>query len=109
MRGRVPVGRVVTAADVAAGQADPQVEPLAAHAEAVHAAVDLGGKPVNLDRVEVAADGRAHRTPVGCVARCSCTNCTAIEPSPTAAAQRFVDPERTSPAAKTPGTLVSSR
>ena len=30
-------------------------------------------------------------------------NCTAIAPSPTAAAQRFVDPERTSPAAKGAG------
>src|SRR4051794_21382793 len=37
------------------------------------------------------------------------TSCTAIAPSPTAVAQRFVEPERTSPAAKTPGTLVSSR
>src|SRR3954451_221250 len=33
---------------------------------------------------------------------------TAIPPSPTAAAQRFTDPERTSPAAKIPGRLVSS-
>ena len=49
--------------------------------------------------------------------RCACasparrrwTNCTAIAPSPTAVAHRFVDPERTSPAAKIPGTLVSSR
>jgi len=32
---------------------------------------------------------------------------TAIPPSPTAAAQRFTDPERTSPAAKIPGRLVS--
>jgi hypothetical protein len=30
------------------------------------------------------------------------------EPSPTAAATRFIDPARTSPAAKTPGTLVSN-
>ena len=36
-------------------------------------------------------------------------NCTAIAPSPTAVAQRFVEPERTSPAAKMPGRLVSSR
>jgi hypothetical protein len=36
-------------------------------------------------------------------------NCTAIDPSPTAAAQRLVEPHRTSPAAKMPGTLVSSR
>src|SRR5436305_13368093 len=33
---------------------------------------------------------------------------TAIPPSPTAAAHRFTDPERTSPAAKIPGRLVSS-
>src|SRR5678816_4921824 len=33
---------------------------------------------------------------------------TAIPPSPTAAAQRFTDPDRTSPAAKIPGRLVSS-
>ncbi len=33
---------------------------------------------------------------------------TAIDPSPIAAAQRFTDPQRTSPAANTPGRLVSS-
>ena len=68
--------------------------------------------------------GRDHdRDARGCVALQACeaagagdpaarrawTNCTAIAPSPTAAAQRFVDPDRTSPAAKTPGRLVSSR
>jgi hypothetical protein len=42
------------------------------------------------------------------VPRASCTPATAIPPSPTAAAQRFTDPERTSPAAKIPGQLVSS-
>jgi hypothetical protein len=36
------------------------------------------------------------------------TNWTAIDPSPTAAAQRLTDPERTSPAAKMPGMFVSS-
>jgi hypothetical protein len=41
--------------------------------------------------------------------RYSCTNWTAIAPSPTAEATRFTDPERTSPAAKTPGRLVSNR
>src|SRR3954463_7780546 len=41
--------------------------------------------------------------------RCAWTSCTAIAPSPTAVAHRFVEPERTSPAAKMPGTLVSSR
>jgi hypothetical protein len=42
-------------------------------------------------------------------ARRACTNCTAIDPSPTAAAQRLIEAERTSPAAKTPDTLVSSK
>jgi len=37
------------------------------------------------------------------------TSATAMPPSPTAAAQRFTEPERTSPAAKIPGRLVSSR
>src|ERR1700722_12032704 len=37
----------------------------------------------------------------------SCTPSTAIPPSPTAAAQRFTEPDRTSPAAKMPGRLVS--
>ena len=38
-----------------------------------------------------------------------CTNAMAMLPSPTAAATRFTGPERTSPHAKMPGTLVSSR
>ena len=37
------------------------------------------------------------------------TNWTAIAPSPTAEATRLTDDARTSPTAKTPGTLVSSR
>src|SRR5438094_4412151 len=41
-------------------------------------------------------------------ARLMWTPATAIPPSPTAAAQRLTDPERTSPAAKIPGRLVSS-
>ena len=38
-----------------------------------------------------------------------CTNWTAIDPSLTAAATRFMLPERTSPTANTPGRLVSSK
>ena len=38
-----------------------------------------------------------------------CTNATAIAPSPTAEATRLMEPERMSPAASTPGRLVSSR
>jgi dimethylhistidine N-methyltransferase len=41
-------------------------------------------------------------------ARYSCTNRTTIDPSPTADATRFMAPARMSPAANTPGTLVSS-
>src|SRR5882724_12677182 len=37
----------------------------------------------------------------------SCTPAMAMLPSPTAAAQRLTEPERTSPTAKTPGKLVS--
>src|SRR5581483_7353687 len=37
------------------------------------------------------------------------TNCTAMDPSPTAEATRFTERARTSPATKTPGTLVSSK
>src|SRR5207244_11563628 len=40
--GCVTVGRVIAAADVTAGEADPQVQPLAAVAEALLAAVDGG-------------------------------------------------------------------
>ena len=50
----------------------------------------------------------------GAAERCSSRrywwmNAIAMLPSPTAAATRFTRPERTSPHAKTPGTLVSSR
>src|SRR5215475_8100910 len=41
--------------------------------------------------------------------RYSWTNWTTMEPSPTAEATRLIEPDRTSPAAKTPGRLVSSR
>lgn len=37
----------------------------------------------------------------------SCTNWTAIAPSPTDDATRLTEPDRTSPAANTPGWLVS--
>ena len=40
--------------------------------------------------------------------RCSCTSWMAVAPSPTAEATRLTDRCRTSPAANTPGTLVSS-
>jgi hypothetical protein len=47
-------------------------------------------------------DAVAHHRP-----RYWCTSWTAIAPSPTAEATRFTDREQTSPAANTPGRLVS--
>src|SRR5882762_17075 len=45
----------------------------------------------------------------GYSARIWCTVATAIDPSPTADATRLVLPLRTSPTARTPGRLVSSK
>src|SRR5438132_6752968 len=106
--GRVAVGGVVAAADVPAGEADPQVQPLVAVAQTFLAAVYGGWELAQLDLVKMSTEF-AHPVRAPGAARCAWTSCTAIDPSPTAAAQRLVDPERTSPAAKMPGTLVSSR
>ena len=108
VRRGVSVGRVVAAADVTAGETDPKVQPLAAGTEAVFAALDGRGQLADRDLVEVRAE-LTHRTATALVARYSWTNWTAIDPSPTAAAQRLVEPQRTSPAANMPGTLVSRR
>src|SRR3954468_18922868 len=94
--GGVAVRGVVAAADVAAGEADPEVQPLAAFAQAVLAAVDGRRKLAQGDLIEVNAN-RAHPTRLAGRARCWWTNCTAIDPSPTAAAQRLLEPDRTSP------------
>jgi len=59
--GRVAAGRVVAAADVAAGEADPEVEPLAAVAQAVLAAVDGHRQLPQLDLVQMRAE-LAHPT-----------------------------------------------
>src|SRR4030095_8331927 len=66
---------------------------------------------VERHRVEavVAGRGRGAKLCARCCAHAhrplkySCTNWTAIEPSPTAEATRLIEPERTSPAANTPG------
>src|SRR5579862_804214 len=63
--------------------------------------------PMSLTHVDYSQSNwqqRLHRQPS---ARYRCTNVTAIAPSPTADAQRFTAPRRTSPTAKMPGTLVS--
>src|SRR6267154_4386272 len=94
-----------------ADQADPEVQPLAARPQAVLAAVDRRRQLANRDLIEVGAHSVAHVTSstAGVRERWAWTNWTAIAPSPTAVAQRLVDPERTSPAANTPGMSVSSR
>ena len=55
MGGCVTVGRVVAAADVAALEADPEVEPAPPHGEAVLATVHLLGQLHDVDVVEVGA------------------------------------------------------
>jgi hypothetical protein len=54
------------------------------------------------------ADHRRHATTGGSHPKCSWIWRTAIDPSPTADATLFTEPLRTSPAANTPGWLVSS-
>ena len=55
------------------------------------------------------ASFRAYCRPDATSRRYWWTKAMAIEPSPTAAATRFTGPNRTSPQAKKPGRLVSSR
>jgi hypothetical protein len=95
---------------VAAGEAEPEVQPLVARLQAVLAALDGWRQFADRDLVEVGADDVVHvASSTAGVERWAWTNWTAIAPSPTAVAQRLVEPERTSPAANTPGTSVSSR
>src|SRR6266850_3058343 len=96
---------------MAAGQADPEVQPLAADPQAVLAAVHRSRQLADGDLVEVGTNRVGHRAPsiVAVRERWAWTNWTAIAPSPTAVAQRLVEPERTLPAANTPEMSVSSR
>lgn len=57
------VGRVVAAAHMAATEADPQVEPLAAGSKAILAAVDGGGQLEDRDLIQMAAADAAHGAP----------------------------------------------
>src|SRR6266545_7629944 len=84
------------------------MQPLAPVTQAVLAAVDGRGQLAQRDLAEMGAE-LAHPTRAAEVPRCAWTSWTASAPSPTAVAHRLVDPERASPAAKTPGTLVSRR
>ena len=53
-------------------------------------------------------DSRGRAAQLSGAPMCACTRLTDIDPSPTADATRFTDPARASPAANTPGRLVSS-
>jgi len=102
----VLVGRAVTAQLHAAFLAGAQVHPRPADLDAFRALVT--------GAVTYVRHGREMRAPAGAgqgrySARTWCTAAIAIEPSPTADAARFTLPDRTSPTAKTPGRLVSSR
>src|SRR5713101_7241477 len=110
MAGRVKVLRGVfvlrgiAAADVPTGEAHSQMDPAVLHFQTLLAA---GGARLDVaDLVEMGAGllGHDHTS-----LRYSCTNWTAIAPSPTAEATRLTESDRTSPAANTPGRLVSSR
>ena len=86
-----------------------QVGRLAGPGDPVQVVVGKRGEQGNAP--EQRAIGRRERHRAGAAyrpARCWWTNWTAIEPSPTADAIRLTERERTSPAQKMPGTLVSS-
>src|SRR2546428_9754499 len=109
-----PVRRVVAAADVAAGPAEPQVHPPGTRLQALLAAARAGRHLA--DRVFMGACFGHGILPYGFAttgarpasARKACSVATTCAPSPTAAAPRFTEPDRTSPMANTPGRLVSS-
>src|SRR5437588_4508340 len=101
--GGVLVRRAVAAKGRAAGLAGPQMNPARADLDAFGAFEDFG-KFDFADRVDVLAIPVVHDFSFSD----SCTPAMAMLPSPTAAAQRLTEPERTSPTAKMPGRLVSS-
>ncbi len=111
---RVAVRRVVATADMTAGSAEAQMRPRRADLEAFLTAERARGHVS--DRVGVSAFVRHHLLPVltpsaalsPASARKACNAATTWAPSPTDAATRLTDPDRTSPIANTPGTLVSS-
>src|SRR5437763_13481684 len=101
--GGVFVRRAVAAKGRAAGLATPQMNPARADLYAFGAFEDFG-KFDFADRVDVWTCSGVHDFSFSD----SWTPAMAMLPSPTAAAQRLTEPERTSPTAKMPGRLVSS-
>jgi hypothetical protein len=111
----VPVRRAVAAECHAARLACSQVNPEAADLHALFAFPTLRLLD-GFNRIQVSTAPVGHDALFACPlfadalrrdARLMWMPATAMPPSPTAAAQRLTDPERTSPAAKIPGRLVS--
>src|SRR6476659_3252354 len=105
MRG-VLVRRAVAAQRGAALLARAQMHPRCAHLHALRALAPPWALDV-IHRGDVSAHSNACHDRYSF--RTRCTNATAVDPSPTADATRFMLPERTSPTANTPGRLVSSK
>ena len=104
---RVTIRRAVAAQGHAALLAGAQVDPLRADLHAFGALANFRLLD-RIDDVEMTTTAIGHNYFLLFVeARRRWIPATAMPPSPTAAAQRFTDPDRTSPAAKIPGRLVS--
>src|SRR3954464_416345 len=99
----VLIRRTVAAERNAAGLAGPQMHPGRSDLDAL-LAFEAFRQIHFADRLNVSTRSRSHDPSF----IASCTPAMAMLPSPTAAAQRLTEPERTSPTAKTPGRLVSS-
>src|SRR4029077_3748990 len=111
---RVPVRRVVTAPDMPTSPAHAQVHPRRADLQTLLAPERARCHLADPGIVRAFASHQDPPIRVGAMplvpaaARNVCTATTTCAPSPTAAATRLTEPERTSPIAKMPGTLVSS-
>lgn len=103
----VTIGRAVAAKCNATGLAGPQMYPRGANLDALDALTNFG-LLYGIDGIQVRAGAIAHlRLRLFEAVNRRWIPAMAIPPSPTADAQRFTDPDRTSPAAKIPGRLVS--
>src|SRR5260221_13068718 len=108
------VRRVVATADMAAGPAEAQMQPRRTDLQTFLATESA--RPYVADRFGMGAFGGHQGLPVVMESaglspvseRKACSEATTCAPSPTAAATRLTDPQRTSPIAKTPGRVVSS-
>jgi hypothetical protein len=108
MLGGMTVRRVVATADVTAGPAQPQVHPHRARLQAFLAPARVRRNFPDGFFVQTCVGHHALpscRTSAGRLpasARKACSVATTCAPSPTAAATRLIDPDRTSPMANTP-------